>query len=75
MIFILESGRPDRFAKSTQQLRLRPRNYGFDVVTKKQAVYECVHELDHVIAFREWLYCRTSSGVRRCRELEEPNGP
>ena len=29
------------------------RNYGFDVVTRKQAVDARVHELDHVIAFRE----------------------
>ena len=29
------------------------RNYGFDVVARRQAVDERVHELDHVIAFRE----------------------
>ena len=38
------------------------RNYGFDVVTRKQAVNERVHELDHVIAFRERFGKLSQSG-------------
>jgi hypothetical protein len=29
------------------------RNHGFNVVTQKRGVHELVHELDHVIEFRE----------------------
>ena len=28
-----------------------------------------------VIRKEAWLFCRTSSGVRLCWELEEPTGP
>ena len=29
----------------------------------------------NVIRKEAWLFCRTSSGVRLCWELEEPKGP
>ena len=53
MIFILESGRSDRFAKLTHKLNFWPRNFAFDVLKPKQAIDERVHELDHVIACHE----------------------
>ena len=31
--------------------------------------------LNDVIRKEAWLFCRTSSGVRLCWELEEPKGP
>jgi L-alanine-DL-glutamate epimerase-like enolase superfamily enzyme len=52
-IFVLKSRRSDRLAKSTYLLQISHRSYGFDVLKQKQAVDERVHELDHVIAFRE----------------------
>ena len=40
------------------------------LLEKSQAVAD-----DKLIRKEAWLFCRTSSGVRLCWELEEPEGP